>query len=187
MALAEWLAEATPDRREVPVCLDRRLVSRLVQVRRRVEEIEAEGKTLGKSEDRKELEELEEQVRAKTRTLVFDGIGWGAWRQLLAKHPPAKDQVETFERAVQLGFMPHAIQNIGFNAETFVPAAIAASAAEPTITPEEAADFLAAAPAGVLDRVWAAVLEVNLAGADDPFVPAVSDGARRTVKRSKPR
>lgn len=186
MSLSSWLAEATPDRREVAVCLDRRLVSKLVALQKAVE---SKKTTIGDSaEERRELAEVEAKVAEKTHVLVFEGLGWGPWRELLAQYPPQKDQIETFQRAVRLAFMPHALENLGFDAETFVPAAIAASSVDPKISVDEAADLLAKAPPGVIDRIWSAVLEVNLAGADDPFVPgAGSAGARPSVRRSRPR
>jgi hypothetical protein len=135
------------------------------------------------------VKELAEQVRGKSRTFVFEGVGWGRWRDLLAKYPQAPDQSEAFARAVQLGFMPHAVENVGYDAETFIPAAIAASCVEPGVTVEEATAFLEKMPAGVIDRLWGAVLEVNLAGSDDPFVEAVlvasSGGASPSAKKSK--
>jgi hypothetical protein len=195
VTIESWFEEITPDRREVSVCLDRRLVSALI-VAKKAAETSAEGgpKMLGKDPEIEALEmrvlELEDAIRSKSRTLVFEGLGWGRWRDLLAKHPPEADQADVFARAVQLGFMPHAVENIGYNAETFVPDAIVASCIEPTITIHEATTLLRKSPPGVLERIWTAVLEVNLAGGSDPFVAPASagrsDAARPSEKRSKP-
>jgi hypothetical protein len=192
VGIADWLDESTPDRREVTVCFDRRLVSELVAAKEQLKSFEADG-MLEKPEPLRKLEArvaaIEDKVRAKSRTLVFEGIGWGKWRDLMGKFPPAPDQLDTFERAVKLGFMPHAVENIGYNAEEFIPAAIAASCAEPGISVEEASRMLRTSPPGVIERVWTAVLDVNLGGANDPFVGAVlaaSGQARPTAKKSKP-
>jgi hypothetical protein len=196
MGIGDWLEEVTPDRREVSVCLDRRLVSALIVAKKAAEAAtEGEAKTLGKAPELEELEmrvlELEDAVREKSRTLVFEGLGWGRWRDLLAKHPPEADQADVFARAVQLGFMPHAVENIGYNAETFVPDAISASCVDPTITIHEANTLLRKSPPGVIERIFTAVLEVNVAGGNDPFVAPASagrsDGARPSAKNSKPR
>jgi hypothetical protein len=191
--LSAWLDEATPERREVPVCFDRRLLSDLAKAKEALlEDTEpANEPTLGgvsaTSEARERVAELTEQIRAKTRIFVFEGLGWGPWRALMAKHPPAPDQAETFARAVQLAFMPHAVENIGYDAETFVPAAIAASCVEPGITEAEARRLLDSAPPGVLERIWTAVLEVNLAGGSDPFAGMASvgnsDAARPSTRK----
>lgn len=188
MSLGEWLEESTPDRREVTVCFDRRLVSQLVAAKAASEEARAGNAGMLGNEEylalKDQVESLEEQVREKSRLLVFEGIGWGSWRDLVAKHPPQHDQAETFMRAVKLGFMPHAVENIAYDAEGFVPAAISASCVEPGITLPEASTMLRKAPPGVIERVWSAVLEANLAGGDDPFVGTVaSDGHLATAKR----
>ena len=69
MSFAEWLEDATPDRREVAVCLDRRLVSELVGARKHLEELRtANDGMLGKPTAGYEarVAELEERIREKT-------------------------------------------------------------------------------------------------------------------------
>jgi hypothetical protein len=184
MSITEWLDEATPERREVKVCFDRRLLSQLDSAERDLTAIEADidplddtegNRVLGEgvneplTEAKARVAELTAQVRDKTRTLAFEGVGWGKWRELIAANPPAEDQDGIFKRAVQLAYLPHALINIGFNAETFVPAAIVASCVEPGLSLDDAKKLLDQSPPGVLDRIWAAVLEVNTAGNKDPF------------------
>jgi hypothetical protein len=189
--IKDWLEESTPERREVQVCFDRALLSRLEAARKQLDAIslgQVEKMLGGSDEDeaKAHVSDIEEQIRAKTRTLVFEGLGWGKWRALLSEHPPTDDQADVFKRAVDLGYLPHSIINIGFNAETFVPAAISASCTSPGISMHEAETLLRKAPPGVLERVWTAVLEVNTAGGDDPFVVSpngVSVGAPATAKR----
>jgi len=190
MTVKEWLDESTPDRREVVVCFDRRLVSELVKAKAELED--ARSLNAGMLGDNltaytAAVADLEEAVRAKSRTLVFEGVGWGRWRDIISKNPPVEDQASTFSRAVQLGFMPHAVENITYNAETFVPAALAASCTDPGMTVHEATTLLRKAPPGVIERLWAAVLEVNLAGASDPFVGSAgaSAAAPTSAKKSK--
>jgi hypothetical protein len=191
MTIDQWLAEATPERREVQVCFDRTLLSRLDAAQKRLDMVVGgqPEKMLGVSEEettvRAEVAQISEEIRSKTRTLVFEGLGWGAWRELLSQHPPKDDQADVFRRAVELAFMPHSIVNIGFNAETFVPAAMSASCTEPGITLKQAETMLRKAPPGVLERIWTAVLEVNTAGGDDPFVSpnGASVGVPASAKR----
>lgn len=187
MAFSEWLSEATPDRQEVTVCFDRRLLSSLAKARADLDDI-PKTDTLGDDAlraARDTVADLEAQVAAATHALVFEGIGWAAWRDLLAKHPPHKDQAETFLKAVQLGFMPHSIVNVGYHAETFIPAAIAASCTEPGISTHEAQEMLRFSPPGVIERVWTAVLEVNLAGNSDPFVVASPNGSVAALRSER--
>ena len=179
----EWLEEATPDVREVGVCLDRTLVSRLAIAESRLAELEKERKgrrMLGPEGEEEtallaEADQLKEAVKAKTRVLRFEGIGYGAWRDLIAKHPPDADQDEVFEKAVRRAYLPAAIRALQFNSESFVPAATAATCPELNI--HQVKTLLRKAPTGVVDRIWAAVLEVNHGGAADPFAYGVSDRA----------
>ena len=169
---SSYLSEATPDSRMVPVCFDRQLLAELAEARRAIAEIEGNpikgSKTLGDT-DRQELVDrvaaLEEEVRAKTRLLSFQNPGKRRWRDLIAEHPPTKEQRATY------GALLH------WDPDTFIPAAISLCAHDPEISVEEAASFIEQMPEGVVDRVWAAVLEVTLGGQTDPFVTA-SDGAR---------
>lgn len=179
-SIDQWLEEATPDRRRVPVCLDRRLLSDLLEAKVALEEAKLGAgpeKMLG-SQDTVAAEErvrmLEQQIAEHTRMFVFEGIGFGPWRELMSEHPPKPEQASVFRQAVELGFMPHSIENIGFNAETFVPAAVEAACTEPGITKHQAAALLRKAPPGVIERIWTAVLEANVAGHDDPFVEVAS-------------
>lgn len=170
--LDRWLEEATPDRREVQVCFDRALLSRLDQAKARHIEI-ATNKMLGDEEKvalRAEIEQLQAEVKDKTRTFVFEGIGWGQWRKLVAAHPPSPDQAEVFQRAIALSLLPRGFGEIEVDETTFVPAAMAASCKEPGLTPEQALTMIEKLPTGVIDRLWEAVLRVNHAGKDDPFV-----------------
>ncbi len=179
MGIEQWLDEATPERRTVKVCFDRGLLSRYAEAQEELDGLPEEGdpieSTLGEGsfERRRELDavvkHLGEEVKSKTRELVFEGVGWGKWRELISDNPPAEDQDGVFKRAVQLGFMPHAIINVGFNAETFIPAAIVASCVEPGLSSDEARQLLDKSPPGVLERIWTAVLEVNTGGGKDPF------------------
>jgi hypothetical protein len=174
LSVTEWLAEATAERREVPVCFDRRLLGELARARAELEDLPREEGTNRKTDRHDELEAevaaLEEQVKAKTRKLVFEGIGWGPWRRLLSDHPPQADQAEVFKKAVEYRHLPHELTSLAVNSETFWPAAIARCCVDPRITPEEATRLFDEPPPGVIDRIVAAVMEVNTAGGRDPFV-----------------
>ena len=187
----EWLESATPDEREVGICLDRALVSRLGQAEERLAELRKGSKgskMLGAEEEpalQAEVDQLREAVKAKTRVLLFKGIGYGPWRELIAKHPPDDQQDELFELAVRKAWLPNAIRALAFDAETFVPAAVSASC--PELKPQQVRTLLRKAPTGVVDRIWAAVLEVNHGGAADPFANGLgarsSDPAPATEQR----
>lgn len=187
----EWLEGATPDHREVGVCLDRALISRQVEIEEKLADLaQVKGATLAEGGDRKqteaalqaELDQLLAEIKSKTRTLIFRGIGWGPWRDLQAKHSPDPAQAETFEKAVQFAWMPHALRTLTFNASTFWPAAMAASCDE--LTPAQARKLIELLPVGVVDRITNALLAVNMGGDADPFAQGVgSEPPPRTEKK----
>jgi hypothetical protein len=192
--LEEALEEATPRESRLGVCFDGKLVSRYEHARRRL--AARGGATMLGDVERLALEDevkqLEAEVADKTRVFVFESIGWGPWRDLVAKHPPDVDQQEVFVRAVGLAFLPPGLREIDVNLPTFVPAAMAASCVEPGMTVEQAEKVLGKAaklPGGVIDRFWAAVSEANLGGTADPFADGVigSDSRPASTKRSRRR
>lgn len=166
---ASWLAESTPDRKEVGVCFDRRLLSELAAAERELGEVPSagEGKTNAMLSDpvKKRVTDLRAQVKEKTRVLAFESVGMRRWKQMLSEHPPTEEQSLRFGRLLD------------HNPETFPAVALAASCTEPGLTVEEAQRLLDELPVGVVDRIWAACLTANVAGSPDPF-GVVSDGIR---------
>lgn len=173
MSIDQWLEEATPRRVEVPVCFDGILLSRLEQAKARLVDLGSTG-MLGDEQQlglKVEIEQLEAEVREKTRLFVFEGIGWGRWRDLVSKHPPQTDQTEVFQRAIELALLPASLRDLDVNEQTFVPAALVMTCVEPGIADTaEALRLLESIPTGVVDRIWAGVMKVNHGGQNDPFV-----------------
>ena len=154
----DWMGEHSPDRKEVEVCFDRKLLFQFEEASTRVDALRQQAKgMLDGGEVVKDaetvLEDLTQKVRDAHRTLVFESIGTKKWRDLLSEHPPDSDH---------LALMP-------FNPDTFVPAAIHACSVEPGITQEEAEWFCAEMPVQEIDRVFGAVLTINVTGLDRPF------------------
>jgi hypothetical protein len=164
MTFAQWRAEHTPDRVTVGVCFDRRLLFALEQAESELEEVTSEKDGMLGNEERKarisELEgkadKLRSEVESKTRTLVFESIGRREWSDLLAEHPPTKEQLDRF------GELDH-------NPETFPPVALEASCVEPGMSLEDAQWLMDKLPLGAWNRVWGACLSVNVVGSRDPF------------------
>lgn len=180
MSLGEWLEEATPRRARVPVCFDGDLVSRLEEAKARSVKTEL---TPMLGDDQKiaasaEVEELTEAVKTKTRVFVIESLGWGQQREIIAQHPPQADQAEAFERLIELTILPRrAVDFSQLNTDevTFAPAMLAAACAEPKMTVEEALELVRILPTGDMTRVWDAVLKLNNAGLDFPFVVGFID------------
>lgn len=173
----DWKAEATPDRKQVRVCLDRALLADLEAAEQALEEIPAgPGMLSGDAEGEEvkaRVEELRAAVRAKSRTMMFESIGRKRWRDLIAQHPPTDEQRKSMG---ELG------QRLDHNPETFPATAIAASCVEPELTIEDARWLVDQLPLGVVDRIWAACLSANVTGSRDPFdigSVVATPGARR--------
>lgn len=184
MSITEWQKEATPERATVGVCFDRRLLSELEAVEKELEEAEEAKSTndgmLGTSTEVttrvKTLEEriktLRGEVKEKTRTIVFEGIGRLKWTDLSNEHPPSEVQKKEYP-------------GITFDPNTFYAPAIAASCIEPGLTVGEAKWMLDTLPEAVVMRITAALEKANYFGARDPFAKGFG-GTTPSAPKSKP-
>lgn len=165
---AKWQQEVSDARSSVDVCFDRELLFAFEQAQR---DAEAESGML--SADRARVEELRDQVKAKTRTLVFKSLGKGGWRRLEAQYPPTPEQIEKF------GQLDH-------NPETFPAAAMSECCIDPGMSKTQAEWLCDTFPMAVVDRVWATVLEANLLGGDEKKVATARpfDGEKRSTPPS---
>lgn len=102
-----------------------------------------------------DLEALEAEIVAAKVEFVFRAIGKRAWANLLAKHPPTKDQLRV-ER------------QLDHNPETFPIAAIAASCISPAVTVDDVARLERALNASQFDVLWAKCVDANVGGVADP-------------------
>jgi hypothetical protein len=188
MSLAEWMEEATPRRARVPVCFDGDLLSRLEDAKARAVQNEKTA-MLGDEERLEALAEvpkLEAAVKEQTHVFVFQSIGWGRWRDLVAKHPPRPDTEEVFSRAIEMKLLPVGFDNIETDETTFVPAVLVATCVEPGIpTPKDAMRLLETVPTGIVSRIWEGILKVNHGGKQDPFVEGFIDSDEALASERK--
>lgn len=170
---------ASAEETTVEVVLDRALLSRYHDAVQRLQE--AQAASAGKL-DRGDVAELEEQVAELQRqyddaqvSIRFVALGQGRWRELLAKHPPSKAEVDEARKNRE--------RPPDHNAETFPPAAMAESS--PDLTEEDARWLLLESPLpqGEVNRVWSACLQVNVSGVVDP--KATSATAHRLLTATK--
>lgn len=94
-----------------------------------------------------EIRELEQEMKGAEVTFTFAALSHKAWQDLLAKHPPTKQQ--------------KAEHGIDHNPETFPTAAIAAAAIEPPLTSEQAERIRDTLTFGEFEKLYRAVLEAN--------------------------
>jgi len=103
----------------------------------------------------KQIVDLEDEIDAAKREFTFRSLGSRKWSDLLAKHPPTRDQKKNDPRAA-------------FNDETFPVEAVAASSHSPKLTVDEAQAFQDGLPKLEWQALWQAAAQANLGGDDSP-------------------
>lgn len=167
----QWKQEATKDRKRIPVCFDRALVSALEEAIAELEQVQKqEGMLEPPLRLQEKVNDLRTRVEKKTHTIVFEAIGRQPWRVLLGDHPPTEEQKR---------------EGADHNPDTFPYAAMAASCSDPGLTIEQAEWLGTALPPLKFEEVWATCLAANVRGADEKKALA-SASPLRTEKRSRP-
>lgn len=110
---------------------------------------------------RDRIAELEDEIGASQFTFTFQALPRGEYLALVGKHPPRDEDKKAA---------------LPFNADTFTPELLAACAVEPEMDIEAAAQVLEVLSPGQFDKVWTAVVAVNLG----------DDAAPKSVLRSAP-
>lgn len=155
----DLLAEITARESKVRILLDQRL---LAEHERLDAELLAATKLDGE-ENRdpvgpglaQQLVAFEAAIEAAKREFRFRAVGKKAWADLLALHPPTKEQTAANPR-------------IDHNPETFPIAAIAASCVDPVMTVEQVGRLEEALNLAQFDKLWAACLDANVGAFDSP-------------------
>lgn len=103
----------------------------------------------------KQIEVVEAEIDEAKVEFRFRNIGRRAWADLLAKHPPTKEQAKT--------------HRVDHNPETFPLAAIAASCTAPEGIDLAAVKRLEAAITDAqFTALWRACVDANMGGVEDP-------------------
>jgi hypothetical protein len=102
-----------------------------------------------------QIAELEEEMARYERSFKFRSIGYQPWQDLLAKHPPTKQQKAADAR-------------VDHNPETFPIAAMAASCVEPTLTVDQAQRLVALLTTSQFTHLWTKCLDANVGGLNVP-------------------
>lgn len=112
------------------------------------------------------LVEYEAEIEAAKVEFRFKSIGHRAWADLMAEHPPTKDQLKTFPR-------------LDHNPETFPVAAIAASCIDPVMSVEDVTRLERLLNDTQFNVLLVKCVEANTGGIDTPKSVAASGIARR--------
>lgn len=115
-----------------------------------------------------EMDALEAEIEAALVTFTFRAVGHLRWANLMAAHPPTKEQRKENAR-------------LDHNPETFPIAAMAESCVEPEGATLDLFRRLEASsvPTTVFDTLWATCIEANLGGTGVP--KSVAAGAIRRL------
>jgi hypothetical protein len=155
---ADVKAAHKPLEASVAVCLDGELLSRIAEVEARIpaeeRDDDRENRTPVAPALKREADELREQAESDAVTFRFRSVGSKAWSDLLAQHPPSKEQRRE--------------TGVDYNPDTFPQAAIQASCADPTLDDEDAAWLVEHLSLGQFRRLWTACLEANVGPGDLP-------------------
>lgn len=110
----------------------------------------------------RQLKELEVEIEAEKVEFKFGNIGRRAWADLLAEHPPTKEQLKAHRESDRRGPPPD------HNPETFPIAAMAAACIEPEGMDEDAVRRLEALLTdSQFVELWAACVGACRGGADE--------------------
>lgn len=154
----ELLERLQPRRSTVLLCLDRGLVQEHAEVENQLKQVvQGRGTDLESGQDllaeqlADRLVELETRLGENQVEFVFESVGARRWADLLAEHPPTKDQ-------------RMAIPNVEFNPDTFPAAVVALSACEPKLSLAQARALESQLTVTEWSLLWGAALEANIGG-----------------------
>lgn len=158
------LESAAPRTLQVTVCARGDLVDRHAQL---VQELDAalssSPGSLGGNPEVQRLSEaivaVEEEQAESSLELTVKSVPRKAWADCLAQHPPRKD-----------------LDRLDFNTATFPPAAVALCC--PAISVDQANRLNEKLPQGEWDKLWNAVIQLNVIGLPRPKLPAATEIAR---------
>ena len=171
----DFIADYRPPQQPVSITTRGDLLGELARLE---EQLKAAGDTSAASDDLSEggeavdvaerILDVRDQVRKSEREFLIRSVGEEAWSDLIAEHPPTKEDRE---------------QRMPWHPATFWPAAIAASCVQPALTVDQVGKLLTVLSSGQMRKLTDAVLYVN-GGSDDIPKSAAGFVARRASKRS---
>jgi hypothetical protein len=179
-SIDDVFADAKLPTRSVPLCLRGDLIAAWQDLDRRFNQANEapDEDTLASatSEEARDLAQqmadLEEQMRAATRTFRLQGLPGSKWRELLKAHPPREGDTGD--------------QQTEFNRDTFGVAALAACCAMPKMTLAQAEKLIdEKLTDGQWNTLFAHVWNMHTTAVDVPFSLAAS--AIRAASAPKPK
>ncbi len=154
--LDELIGRAKPRETVVSICFRGDLVDRHDELERQMATGSGEPTLSGNPqivELANEIDQVEQELEAESITVRVRGLSRKAWADLLAAHPPSREQLS---------------RGLDNDERTFPAAAIAACADEPALTVEKAEELAEHLPVGEWMKLWMAVLGLNLGSLQTP-------------------
>lgn len=173
----DLIAGATLPTTTVTLCVAGELQAQWEDLERELQDaIDAEDDSLASGGESREIAErmdaLREAMRAYERTVKFQALSQRAYSDLLAKHPPRKDNEDDQARSL--------------NIETFPPALIAACAVEPVMTEEQVKQLAELLTNWQFNELFGASFMLNRSPVSIPKSVTVSEILANSAPRSKP-
>lgn len=105
------------------------------------------------------ISDLEDEMAGCTIDVTVKALSRNAWADLVAAHPPSREQARAGE---------------DIDPKTFPVAALAACSYEPTITTDQAQSLAGKLPVGEWQKLWAAVASLNMVPTTVPKLKAAT-------------
>lgn len=172
MEIADIMAKAFPAKRTVRIAVRGDLIERIEDLNEQweaaVQRDMAADRLVGNEAPAlyDELVQATEEAEAEKVTFSVQSIGKD-WGRLVRQHPPTDDEM---------------VEGWKWNLETFPPAALAACCLDPVMTDGEAAGLIEVLREGEFEKLFGAVLALNLMG---DLVPKLGRGTD-TMPPSEP-
>lgn len=143
----EFLNDYTPPSEQVPVCAKAGLLAEHARLEAEILDVRSRGGLAGPpSELVAQLETVEADIEASVRVFTLTACTYQQWADLMAQHPPSKDQRSKGHIS---------------NPDTFEPAALVACATDPAVTLEQAQRMRQTLPPSEWQALMAAVARLH--------------------------
>jgi hypothetical protein len=126
------------------------------------------------------ISDVEEEMRASEVEFHLIGLGRRAWSDLLRSYPPrnASDDEDLTDAQLK------ADEQVGYDADRFPLAAVAASCQDPQMSVEQAESLAERLNDGQWRQLWRAAVDVNMVGIDVPKFGAAYAALSSTAPKS---
>lgn len=164
MDLDALIASAAPRTRTVQVCSRGDLASRHEALVAELQQVAMRESSLAGNPEAErisgEIVAVQDEMEGSVLDVTVKALSRNAWLDLLAAHPPSREEARRGE---------------SMNPKTFPVAAVAACATEPKISGAQAEQLAESLPPGEWQKLWLAVVALNTAETTVPKLRAATE------------